>query len=155
MIKVNVQKNLIALEDLLVGVGTVEQIRGVTPVTVTKINAGNFPFDGVSTLAQKVATIDAQYNYIVANQAKIDEAIEVFELIQALNTDIVALRAWLVAGNVLSPFQPFLQEVEGTYNLASNLNYTTLDDTVIDEAAVINLGMNSKLFIVKGEELIP
>lgn len=56
MIKVTVQKNLIGLEDLLVGVGTVTQNRGPTgtaPMTITKINGANFPYDDEYTMKEK------------------------------------------------------------------------------------------------------
>jgi len=54
------QKNLIALEDLLIGTGTVSQTRGITPVTVTKINGANLPYDGVDTLADKIDDLQSQ-----------------------------------------------------------------------------------------------
>lgn len=60
MKKIEFQKNLIALEDLLIGTGTVSQTRGITPVTVTKINGANLPYDGVDTLADKIDNLQLQ-----------------------------------------------------------------------------------------------
>lgn len=63
MIKVTVQKNLVGLEDLLVGVGTVSQNRGPTgtaPVTITKINGANFPYDDSTTMAEKFDALQVQ-----------------------------------------------------------------------------------------------
>lgn len=63
MIKVTVQKNLIGLEDLLVGVGTVSQTRGPTgtaPVTITKINGANFPYDETYSMSEKFDALQAQ-----------------------------------------------------------------------------------------------
>ena len=63
MIKVTVQKNLIGLEDLLTGVGTVTQNRGPTgtaAVTITRINGANFPYDADNTMAEKFDDLQAQ-----------------------------------------------------------------------------------------------
>lgn len=63
MIKVNVQKNLIGLEDLLVGIGTVSQNRGPTgtaPVTITKINGSNMPYDAQFSMKQKFDALQQQ-----------------------------------------------------------------------------------------------
>ena len=62
MIKVTVQKNLVGLEDLLVGVGTVEQSRGPTgtaAVTITKINGANFPYDATTSMGEKFDALEA------------------------------------------------------------------------------------------------
>lgn len=67
MIQITVEKNLIALEDLLLGTGTATQSRAGANVTVNKINAANFPYDGTDTLQTKIDWLDSQYNYIVAN----------------------------------------------------------------------------------------
>jgi len=42
--KVTLNRQLLGLEDLLFGAGTVEQIRGGQTVTITKVNASNLPF---------------------------------------------------------------------------------------------------------------
>lgn len=63
MIKVDVTKNLIALEDLLVGVGTVGQQRGPTgtaPVQVTKINGSNLPYDETYSMQEKFDALQIQ-----------------------------------------------------------------------------------------------
>jgi hypothetical protein len=60
MIQVTFQRNLVALEDLLLGVGTVVQTRGFTDVTVTKINGANFPYDNTFTMQQKFDDLQAQ-----------------------------------------------------------------------------------------------
>lgn len=57
MIKVTIQRNLIGLEDLLIGVGTVQQQRGpasLAPVTVTKINGSNLPYDADTSMQEKM-----------------------------------------------------------------------------------------------------
>lgn len=63
MIKVTVQKNLIGLEDLLVGTGTVSQTRGPTgtsPVTITEINGANFPYDDTYSMSEKFDALQTQ-----------------------------------------------------------------------------------------------
>lgn len=57
-VKMNFQRNLIALEDLLLGTGTVNQTRGTSIVPVTKINAANLPYDANLTLQQKIESLD-------------------------------------------------------------------------------------------------
>ena len=60
MIQINVTRNLIGLEDLLTGVGTVEQVRGAgdDTVTITKLNAQNFPYNDTITLDEKLQELE-------------------------------------------------------------------------------------------------
>ena len=57
--KINVTRNKLGLEDLLFGVGTVNQTREGQTLAVTKINAANLPFDETQNLAQRLEDIDA------------------------------------------------------------------------------------------------
>lgn len=59
--KMTFQRNLIGLEDLLLGTGTVSQTRGNTPVNVTKINASIFPYDDTFTLKEKIDSLDTTH----------------------------------------------------------------------------------------------
>ena len=43
--ELKIERNFIGIQDLLVGVGNVTQIRDGVPTTVTKINAKNLPYD--------------------------------------------------------------------------------------------------------------
>ena len=52
MREINLNRQLLGLEDLEFGTGTVEQTRAGTIVTITKINAGNLPFDETRTLVE-------------------------------------------------------------------------------------------------------
>ncbi len=153
MIKVDVTKNKVALEDLLVGVGTEVQTRGNAPVTATKINMANLPYDGEHTLEEKVTLINQWYDYMLTMQPAIEAALALGTTLQALQPSIDELSTWLVNGNVLSPFQAYLQTVTGTHNLADNLNYLMLDTTVIDDGAIINLGTNTNLYLIVGTEV--
>lgn len=65
MIEITFQKNLIGLEDLLIGTGTEEQTRGPEgsdPVTVTKINGANLPYDESYSLQEKFDLLTGQIN---------------------------------------------------------------------------------------------
>ncbi|MGE4420526.1 MAG: hypothetical protein AB7D38_11960, partial [Sulfurimonas sp.] len=55
--RVLLNRQKVAWEDLLFGIGTEEQTRGGETVTVTKINVGLFPFDEEHTLAETVAEV--------------------------------------------------------------------------------------------------
>lgn len=69
MIKVTVQKNLIGLEDLLVGVGTVQQNRGPTgtaAVTITRINGANLPYDADFSMQEKIDDLQEQIDTLPA-----------------------------------------------------------------------------------------
>lgn len=67
MIQVEVEKNLICLEDICFGTGSIVQSRGGSNITLTKINASNLPYDADETLQEHMNVVDAQYNYIIAN----------------------------------------------------------------------------------------
>lgn len=60
--RVAVNRQLLGMEDLLIGEGTVTQTRSGKQVVVTKINTGDLPYDGISTLGDKVnqVTVKAQ-----------------------------------------------------------------------------------------------
>ena len=55
--KMTFQRNLIGMEDLLLGTGQVSQVRGITAVPVTKINAAIFPYDDDFTLKEKIDSL--------------------------------------------------------------------------------------------------
>ncbi|NCB95270.1 MAG: hypothetical protein EOM35_02200 [Negativicutes bacterium] len=55
--KMNFQRNLVCMQDLLLGTGTVTQVRGNVPMVVNKINAALFPYDDELTLQQKLDTL--------------------------------------------------------------------------------------------------
>jgi len=60
MKQVTFQKNLIGLEDLLIGTSTVTQTRGTTAVEVTEINGSNLPYDATYSMADKVDNLQIQ-----------------------------------------------------------------------------------------------
>lgn len=156
MIQIEVQKNLVGLEDMLLGVGTVTQRRGKQDVTITKINAANFPYDADVSLAEKAALIDSQYQFIVDRMDLIQEAVNMGQMLEYMQVHIDQLALWLTVGdNQLSAFKPFAQRVTQDEVLPANLNFAVLDDTVIEEDVVITVGSNSHVYWLKGEEFTP
>lgn len=156
MIKVEVTKNLIAVEDMLLGVGTVKQMRGGQEVQVTKINAGNFPYDDEVSLKEKADLIDSQYEYIRDRMPLIQAAVDMGTMLEYMQVHIDDLALWLTQGdNQLSAFKPFAQRVTQDETLAANINFGVLEDTEIAEDVTITLGSNTHVFAIKGEEFIP
>ncbi len=151
MIKVDVTRNLIGLEDLLTGVGTVTQMRGGSPVSITKINAQNLPFDEAATLAEKINFIDTQYNYFVENQGRLDTALEVIDLLQQLDASIEDLTLWLTNGsNQLSAFHAYAQTVSEDQTLISGRNYVMLEDTIIEDGVTVTINPGANLYLLTG-----
>lgn len=151
MIKVDVTRNLIGLEDLLTGVGTVKQMRGGNEVTITKINAQNLPFDEAATLAEKINFIDTQYNYFVENQGRLDTALEVIDLLQQLDASIEDLTLWLTNGsNQLSAFHAYAQTVSQDQVLISGRNYVMLEDTIIEDGVTVTINPGANLYLLTG-----
>jgi len=151
MIKVDVTRNLIGLEDLLTGVGTVTQMRGGSPVSITKINAQNLPFDEAATLAEKINYIDTQYNYFVENQSRLDTALEVIDLLQQLDASIEDLTLWLTNGsNQLSAFHAYAQTVSEDQTLISGRNYVMLEDTIIEDGVTVTINPGANLYLLTG-----
>lgn len=59
--KMTFQRNLIGMEDLLLGLGQTMQTRGITDVLVTRINAAIFPYDENFTLKDKIDSLDTTH----------------------------------------------------------------------------------------------
>lgn len=76
MREINLNRQLLGLEDLEFGIGTVEQTRAGTKVNITKINAGNLPFDETRTLVE------------FAQEVNIEELGNSVEAINNLNNDL-------------------------------------------------------------------
>lgn len=95
----------LGLEDLVTGVGTFTQTRGTTPVTLTKINASNFPYDSSRTLKDVVSNISTYYNETKNNKAAVEQ----------WHTNIQTL-AQIIARQY--------EEVNYKYTVVSNVNST-------------------------------
>lgn len=68
--KMTFQRNLIGMEDLLLGEGTINQVRGVNTVSVSKINAGNFPYDNTVSVKDKIDSLDTTH-YVDGNNVPV------------------------------------------------------------------------------------
>lgn len=79
--RVNLNRQLIGLEDIVFGEGTVEQTRGGQTVEITKINAANLPFDEVNTLQE---VLDATYPLIIPVGEKLVEIQAVYDNIDSV-----------------------------------------------------------------------
>ena len=60
MREINLNRQLLGLEDLEFGTGIVEQTRAGTKVNITRINAGNLPFDETRTLFEFVQAVNIE-----------------------------------------------------------------------------------------------
>lgn len=58
--RTTLNRQLIGMEDLLIGIGTATQTRSGKQVSITKINTGDLPYDGVSTLGDKVTLVNTK-----------------------------------------------------------------------------------------------
>lgn len=108
MRSINLNRQLVGIEDLLIGFGTVMQTRGGQQTLVTKINAGSLPFDETQSLLHWAQTVNlaelgaiVDELTIVANNkdsivAVSNNSVNV-NLVAGLNDEIASLYANLIA----------------------------------------------------------
>jgi uncharacterized cupin superfamily protein len=147
--KLQIQKNLIAIEDLLVGIGAIVQNRGGTDVTVNKINAANLPYDDEQTLGEFADALTATVETISTNANLLIDSAEFMVLAQSLQDNIAELTAWLSTGtniDTLTPYKPFGQVLSGTNNLAGDINWVSVGDLEVEEGASVTVGAGANLF---------
>lgn len=65
----------LGVEDLLLGIGTVEQTRGNQVITVTKVNAANIPYDENMTIYEKFADFVATLTDVNSLQFTLDASV--------------------------------------------------------------------------------
>ena len=65
-----IKKGAGGLEDLTMGMSTVEQLRNGQPVQITQINAGNIPYSATQSITQKMNNFDGQQEavYVVLDE---------------------------------------------------------------------------------------
>jgi len=130
-------RNTVGLEDLLVGEGTEQQTRNSQVVTVTKINAGNLPFDEATTLAEQVNLLKDNYPNItivadditgvVSVAGSLTEVLQVqSELTSLLSINAQLVKLVSIADNVV----PNIDEV-----LAAADNAATATESMYDAIA--------------------
>lgn len=140
MIQIQVTRNLIGLEDLLVGTGTVQQARGAgeTPLTtITKINAQNFPYDDDLTLGEKLdeledlanslSVVDEDGNFLTGLLNTSDDALNLagrlWRKTPVADPDIAEI--WYGSVRVLK-----YNETTGDIVIPDNVNYIAADNAL-------------------------
>ena len=121
MREINLNRQLLGLEDLEFGTGTVEQTRAGTKVNITKINAGNLPFDETRTLVE------------FAQEVNLEELGNSVEAINNLNNDLDKL---LIVEDNLTEVVSVAQNI--VPNLTEILNVDTLAAQVTQDKSDVS-----------------
>lgn len=171
--RVNLNRQLIGLEDIVFGEGTVEQTRGGQTVEITKINAANLPFDEIHTLqevldstypliipvGEKLVEIQAVYNNIdsvaiVATELTNTDNIEIVgvDLLLGVNSEIRKVNAIAAEINqIVSDIIPNLDEILATdENAVLARRYANEDVEVEVEEGLFS----AKHYAIKALELV-
>lgn len=101
MREITLNRQKLGLEDLLFGVGIVTQIRAGQNVDVTRINAGNLPFDETQTLLEwtqsisldALSSMTTELQAIYANLTTIGNVEDNLTVINNLEDNLVALQS--------------------------------------------------------------
>lgn len=171
--KVTLNRQLIGLEDIVFGEGTVEQTRGGQIVEITKINAANLPFDEIHTLqevldaiypliipvGEKLVEIQAVYDnidsvVIVATELTNTDNIETVgvDLLLGVNSEIRKVNTIATEINqIVSDVIPNLDEIlAADENAALARRYANEDEDVEVEAGLFS----AKHYAIKALELV-
>jgi hypothetical protein len=111
-----IYRGKIGLEDLFTGEGTFIQTRNGQLVTLTKINAGNLPFDEATTLAEQVTLLKDNYPNITI---VVDNVASVVAVAGEIG-DVVAVNAELTA--ITSVNTELLKVVEVANTVVPNID---------------------------------
>lgn len=134
-----IQKQLAVAEDILHGVGTVQQQRGQQIFDVNKVD---IPF-GVSTLAQAMSQDPATYPRVRAGSVELQAIDGVYQ--KALDVKPTIYEA----GAVLTEANPYVYYASAIYERISDLPYT-LTDPANDGLGIINPAQ-WRLYLAAGE----
>lgn len=101
MRNINLNRQKLGLEDLLFGIGIVTQIRAGQNVEVTKINAGNLPFDETQSLLEwaqsvniaEIGSMTTELQAIYDNLTTIGNVEDNLPVINTLEDNLVALQS--------------------------------------------------------------
>lgn len=127
MRQINLNRQLLGLEDILFGTGTVTQTRGGQLATVTKVNAGNLPFDETRTLIQWAQSVNVEalgsmvteLQAIYNNLAIISNIDNNLDLLNIINSNIAVLQE-------LHTNLSILQNIDSNIAIITDIN-TNLD----------------------------
>ena len=156
MREINLNRQLLGLEDLEFGTGTVEQIRAGTKVNITKINAGNLPFDETRTLFEFTQAVNIEelgnsieaINNINNNLDKlliVEDNLPIINNVEAIKESIVTLDTNILALQNIETNMSSIHTVEDNLpavnsvaqnivpNLTKILNVDTLADQVTQD----------------------
>lgn len=143
--EININRQLLGLEDILFGTGTVEQTRGGQLVTVTKVNAGNLPFDETRTLIQwaQSVNVEALGSMITELQAIYDNLASIINiednltLLNTINSNITVLQE-------LHTNLSILQNVNSNITIITevNTNLDILTSIYNNLSALVNIHTN-------------
>ncbi len=134
-----IQKQLAVAEDILHGVGTVQQQRGQQIFNVNKVD---IPF-GVSTLAQAMSQDPATYPRVRAGSVELQAIDGVYQ--KALDVKPTVYES----GAVLTEANPYVYYASAIYERISDLPYT-LTDPANDGLGIINPAQ-WRLYLAAGE----
>ena len=123
---IDLNRQLLGIEDLLIGFGVITQTRGGQTVSITKINASSLPFDETQSLLQWAQAVN-----LAGLGAMTDELQAIYTSIEALNN----LEDNLVALNTLA------QAINCLNNLCNNLTKLQNIDTNMTKLQNIDTNM--------------
>lgn len=116
--RIQIERNLAGLEDLLFGFGIINQTRDGEVVPVTKINAGNLPFSETENLAEKMAVVDEvlalfttyadEFQFIQDNSAAILAIPGQLSDMQDIEANITLMYDAFLAGSIAVKCDPIL-----------------------------------------------
>lgn len=127
--KVTINRQLLGLEDLLFGTGTVTQTRAGQEVEITEINAGNLPFDETQTLLEWAQTVNLE----VLGAS--------IEALNNLNDNLSAVLAVNDNESNINTLAPLATQLQALYDniLAIQNNYNNKDDISLVAANITDI----------------
>ena len=139
---INLNRQLLGIEDLLFGVGIVTQIRAGKNVNITRINAGNLPFDETRTLLEWVQSINIdalgsmveELQSIYANLTSIGNVEDNLVVINSLNTNITVLQSLYTN---ISKLQNIDTNISKLQNIDTNMSKLQNIDTDMSKLLAI------------------
>lgn len=127
--KVTINRQLLGVEDLLFGTGTVTQTRAGQEVEITEINAGNLPFDETQTLLEWAQTVNLE----VLGAS--------IEALNNLNDNLSAVLAVNDNESNINTLAPLATQLQALYDniLAIQNNYNNKDDISLVAANITDI----------------
>ena len=147
MRQITLNRQLLGLEDLLFGTGTVTQNRANQVVTITEINAGNLPFDETRTLVEfaQATNLEELGNSVEAinnlnnNLDKlliVEDTLPIINNVEAIKESIVTLDTNILALQNIDTNMSSINTVEDNLPIINNVeaikeSIVTLDTNIL------------------------